>query len=222
MNNGVRVVVGDDSLVMREGVVRVLSDLGFEVTATASDADELLCAVDEMRPDVALVDIRMPPSMTDEGLRAASEIGDRFPEVGVVVFSQYVEPGYALRLLSDGPPGRGYLLKDHVADLDSFAEAVGHVASGGTYVDPAVVERLVDQGRGAGALAELTDRELDVLRLMAEGRSNGGICSALTLSPRTVETHVRTIMTKLGLAQEPEHHRRVLAVLAFLRSGRAS
>ena len=213
----IRVVVGDDSVVVRTGIVRVLEDLGFTVVAAASDGRELVQAVEDTRPDVALVDIRMPPSMTDEGLRAAAVLAQRCPGVGVMVFSQHVEAGYAMRLLADGTPGRGYMLKDHVADLDTFAGAVTRVASGDTYVDPAVVQRLVGPRRSTGPLAGLTDREREVLTLMAEGRSNGGICASLSLSPRTVEAHVRTIMIKLGLSQQTEDHRRVLAVLAYLR-----
>ena len=218
----VRIVVADDSVVMREGVVRLLEDLGFEVAATAGNAPELVDAVGALRPDIALVDIRMPPSMTDEGLQAASAIAERFPETGVMVFSQHVEAGYAARLLAHGTPGRGYLLKDRVADLDTFADAVVHVAKGGTYVDPAVVEHLIVGRRGWGSLSMLTERELDILKLMAEGLSNAGICGRLTLSPRTVEAHVRTIMIKLGLPQQADGHRRVLAVLAYLRGVTAS
>lgn len=216
---GRRIVVGDDSVIVREGLVHLLRDLGFDVVATAGDGDELLQVVEASRPDLALVDVRMPPTMTDEGLRAAAAIGERYPNVGVVVLSQYVEAAYVMRLLADGTPGRGYLLKDHVADLDAFADALNAVATGGTYIDSMVVEGLLGQRHINDSLAELTEREREILALMAQGRSNAGICAMLSLSPRTVETHVRMIMLKLGLPQQSEDHRRVLAVLAYLRSG---
>jgi len=213
-----RVVVADDSVLFREGVVRVLAEVGFEVVGQAGDAAELIKLVEREQPDAAIVDIRMPPTRTDEGLRAAMDIGQSYPSVGVLVLSHYLDPEYALRLLRHGPPGRGYLLKDRVSDLESFADAVATVADGGSVVDPEVVAPLVLKGGRAGPLGELTDRELGILALMAQGRSNAGICDMLTLSPRTVESHVRVILRKLGLDQGEDNHRRVLAVLAYLRA----
>lgn len=213
-----RVVVADDSLLFREGVVRVLDELGFEVVAQASDGEELLRLVAKHVPDIAIVDIRMPPTHTDEGLRAAAEIGAAHPGVGVLVLSHYLDSNYALRLLRNGDPGRGYLVKDRVADLESFGEAVRLVASGGTVVDPDVVAPLVGGRQLPPVLAQLSGREVEILALMAQGRSNAGICERLVLSPRTIESHVRVIMRKLGLGQADDNHRRVLAVLAYLRA----
>jgi DNA-binding NarL/FixJ family response regulator len=213
-----RVVVADDSLLFREGLVRVLDELEFDVAGQVDNADDLLAMVAADRPDVAIVDIRMPPTRTDEGLRAAMEIGHRHPGVGVVVLSHYIDADYALRLLGNGGTGKGYLLKDRVGDLGSFGEAIRRVAAGGSMVDPEVVTALVGRRRPV-ELAELTEREIEILGLMAEGRSNAGICDRLVLSPRTVESHVRTIMHKLGLAPAEDDHRRVLAVLAYLRAG---
>jgi DNA-binding NarL/FixJ family response regulator len=214
----VRLVVADDSLLFREGLVRVLGDLGFDVVGSVGTADDLLRAVGEVAPDAALVDIRMPPSYTDEGLRAAIEIERGFPQVAVVVLSQYVEAGYALRLLERGTAGRGYLLKDRVGDLDAFADAIHRVAAGGSVVDPEVVSSLVATRRERSPLEELSEREHEILALMAEGRSNAGICERLVLSPRTVESHVRTIFQKLDLSPADDDHRRVLAVLTYLRA----
>ena len=213
-----RLIVADDSLLFREGLVRVLGDLGFEVVARADNADDLVRRVGGLNPDVAVVDIRMPPTFSDEGLVAAQAIGDRHPHVGVLVLSQYVESAYAMRLLEDRSTGRGYLLKDRVSDLDSLADAIRRVGEGGSVVDPEVVSALVGRRREPGALDELTDREREILGLMAEGRSNHGICEQLVLSPRTVESHVRTIFRKLGLGETEDDHRRVLAVLAYLRA----
>ncbi len=213
-----RLIVADDSLLFREGLVRLLSEQEFEVLAQADNAEDLVRRVGGLRPDAALVDIRMPPTFTDEGLRAALEIGERYPGVGVVVLSQYVESGYAMRLLEQGSAGRGYLLKDRVGDLDGFADAIRRVGDGGSVVDPEVVAALVARRRPAGPLDELTERERECLALMAEGRSNTGICERIHLSPRTVESHVRTIFRKLDLDETHDDHRRVLAVLAYLRA----
>lgn len=212
-----RVVVADDSVLFREGIVRVLDELDFEVVGQAGDAEELLEFVHDQSPDVAIVDIRMPPTRTEEGLRAAREIGESYPGVGVLVLSHYLDSEYALRLLRGGDPGRGYLVKDRIADLESFGDAIRQVAAGGSVVDPQVIAPLV-AGRMPAALMQLTDREVEILSLMAEGRSNAGICERLTLSPRTIESHVRVIMRKLGLDQAEDNHRRVLAVLAYLRA----
>jgi DNA-binding NarL/FixJ family response regulator len=214
----VRLIVADDAVLFREGLVRVLAEKDFDVVAQVPDADELLRRVTGLRPDVVIVDIRMPPTHTDEGLRAALEIGRRHPGVGVLVLSQYLQAEYAVRLLKSGTAGRGYVLKDRVSDLDAFAEAVRRVGSGGSVVDPQVVSLLVDRRNGNGLLTSLTVREREILAMMAEGRSNGWICEHLVLSPRTIETHVGNIFGKLGLKDTDEGHRRVLAVLAFLRA----
>jgi len=214
----VRLIVADDSLLFREGLVRLLSEQKFDVLAQADNAEDLLRRVGGLRPEAVLVDIRMPPTYSDEGLRAALEIGERYPGVGVMVLSQYIESGYAMRLLEHGSRGRGYLLKDRVSDLDGFADAIRRVAQGGSVVDPELVAALVDRRRAPGPLDELTDRERQTLALMAEGRSNAGICEQVFLSPRTVESHVRTIFRKLDLDETHDDHRRVLAVLAYLRA----
>lgn len=213
-----RLIVADDSLLFREGVVRLLGEQNFDVLAQADNAEDLVRRVGGLRPDAVLVDMRMPPSFTDEGLQAALEIGERHPGVGVVVLSQHIESGYAMQLLKHEGAGRGYLLKDRVGDLDTFAEAIRRVGDGGSVVDPEVVAALVDRQRPAGPLDELTERERQCLALMAEGRSNAGICERISLSPRTVESHVRTIFRKLDLGDTHDDHRRVLAVLAYLRS----
>lgn len=212
-----RVIVADDSLLFREGLVRVLSEQDFEIVAQTDNAQDLVRRVGGLKPDVAIVDIRMPPTHTDEGLQAAREIGVRHPRVGVVILSQYLESSYAMRLLEDGTTGRGYLLKDRVGDLHVFAAAIRRVGSGGTVVDPEVVAALVERRSTTGPLHELTGREREILALAAEGRSNAGICERLVLSPRTVETHIRAIFQKLGLPAASDDHRRVLAVLAHLR-----
>jgi DNA-binding NarL/FixJ family response regulator len=212
-----RLIIADDSLLFREGLARVLADLGFEVVAQTDNADDLVRRIGGLHPDVALVDMKMPPSFTDEGVQAAVRIGERHPEVGVAVLSQYIEATYAMRLLEEGGAGRGYLLKDRVADLDAFADAIRRVGEGGSVVDSEVVAALVGRRREVGPLDELSEREREILAQMAEGRSNAGICERLYLSPRTVESHVRTIFRKLGLAETHDDHRRVLAVLAYLR-----
>ncbi|MDQ2759962.1 MAG: response regulator transcription factor [Actinomycetota bacterium] len=213
-----RLIVADDSLLFREGVVRLLGEQGFDVLAQAYNAEDLVRRVSGLRPDAALVDMRMPPSFTDEGLKAALEIGERHPAVGVLVLSQYIESGYAMQLLKHAGAGRGYLLKDRVGDLETFAEAIRRVGEGGSVIDPAVIAALVDRQRPAGPLDELTQRERQCLALMAEGRSNAGICERISISPRTVESHIRTIFHKLELGDADDDHRRVLAVLAYLRS----
>jgi DNA-binding NarL/FixJ family response regulator len=213
----VRVVIAEDSALLREGLARILADGGFDVVAQARDADELLRAIRMDTPDVAVVDIRMPPSHTDEGARAAREIRERHRSVGVLVLSQVVEAAHALDLFSDRPDGFGYLLKDRVLEIEDFLESVRRVGRGGTAIDPEVIAQLFGRRREEGPLAELSPREREVLALMAEGLSNQGICRRLFLSPKTVETHVNAIFTKLRLAPAPDDHRRVLAVLAFLR-----
>jgi DNA-binding NarL/FixJ family response regulator len=214
----VRVVIAEDSVLMREGLSRVLEDEGLEVAAAVGTAAELLKAVGWAKPDVAILDVRMPPTQTDEGARAAAELREKSPEVGILLLSQIVEPRHALRLFSESPEGFGYLLKDRVLEIDDFVDAVRRVARGGTAIDPEVVRQLL--GRLDGPLGDLSPREREVLALMAEGRSNQAICRALFLSPKTVETHVKSIFTKLRLAPAPDDHRRVLAVLAFLQSNR--
>jgi DNA-binding NarL/FixJ family response regulator len=213
-----RVMLADDSILLREGVARLLSDAGFAILSQHGNADDLLDAVRTDPPDVAIVDIRMPPTHTDEGLRAAHQIRTERPEVGVLLLSQYVETDYAMELMSEGAAGLGYLLKDRVANLQEFTDAVRRVAAGGSVIDPEVVSRLVGRARRASPIDALSEREREVLALMAEGRSNQAISEGLFLSPKTVEGHVRNIFTKLGLADTPDDHRRVLAVLTFLRS----
>jgi DNA-binding NarL/FixJ family response regulator len=213
-----RVVIADDSALLREGVARILADDGFEVVAQARDADELLRDVRRLEPDLAIVDIRMPPTHTDEGARAARQIRAEHPEVAVLVLSQFVEAGHALALVSERPEGFGYLLKDRVLEIDDFLDSVRRVGRGGSAIDPAVISQLFGRRREHDPLEELTPREREVLGLMAEGLSNGGICRRLFLSPKTVETHVNSIFGKLRLMPAEDDHRRVLAVLAFLNS----
>jgi DNA-binding NarL/FixJ family response regulator len=213
-----RVVIADDSVLLREGLVRVVAEGGFDVVDHVGNADELLDAVRREEPDVAIVDVRMPPTYTDEGARAAREIRERYPDVGVLVLSQVVEPTHALALFTDNAEGFGYLLKDRVVEIDEFLDAIRRVARGGTAIDPEVIAELVGRRRDDGPIGELTPREREVLGLMAEGRSNQAISQKLFLSTRTIETHVNSIFLKLGLLPAPDDHRRVLAVLAFLRA----
>jgi DNA-binding NarL/FixJ family response regulator len=212
-----RVVIAEDSVLLREGLVRLLTDSGCEVVATAGDGPGLIAAVEQHRPDVSVVDVRMPPSFRDEGLRAAIEARRRVPGSPILVLSQYVEEQYAGELLESGADGVGYLLKDRVADVADFIGALRQVAAGGTVLDPEVVAQLVVRRRRAARLDALSDREREVLGLMAEGRSNSAIASVLSVSDGTVEKHVTSIFGKLSLAPTDEHHRRVLAVLAYLR-----
>jgi DNA-binding NarL/FixJ family response regulator len=213
-----RVVVAEDSVLLREGIVRLLQDAGFDVVGQVGDAEQLVRMVAAFRPDAAVIDIRMPPTNTDDGLRAALEIRKQVPETGVLILSQYVEAGYALELISDTSGGVGYLLKDRVADVERFVDAVRQVATGGSVLDPEVVASLVGRRRRNDPLAVLTPREREVLQLMAEGRSNQGIAERLVITERAVEKHVTAILDKLGLAPTPDDHRRVLAVLTFLRA----
>jgi DNA-binding NarL/FixJ family response regulator len=213
----IRVVIAEDSLLLREGVARLLEDAGFQVVGQAGDAEELLLKVRSYSPQVAIIDIRMPPTHTDEGLRAAQEIREQHPGVGVLVLSQYVESGYALDLLQESAEGVGYLLKDRVADVKEFAAAVKRVAEGGSALDPEVVSRLVGRQRSEDPLSQLTPREREVLQLMAEGRSNHAIAERLVVTERAVEKHVTSIFQKLRLPTAADDHRRVLAVLAYLR-----
>ncbi|HET7247671.1 MAG TPA: response regulator transcription factor [Streptosporangiaceae bacterium] len=213
-----RVVIADDAMLIREGAARLLADAGVEVAGTAGDAQDLLRLVATEQPDVAIVDIRMPPTHTDEGLVAAEQIRSRHPGVGVLVLSQYLESRYATRLLEQHPQGRGYLLKERVSDIGALKDAIARIAEGECVLDPTIVARLIKRPRHRRPIDELTDREREVLALIAEGRSNQGISQILVLSPKTVEAHVGRILAKLGLDDTPDYHRRVLAVLAFLRS----
>jgi DNA-binding NarL/FixJ family response regulator len=212
-----RVVIADDSVLLREGIARLLEEAGFDVVGQAGNAEELLLKVRSYAPAVALVDIRMPPTHTDEGLRAAREIREKHPQTGVLVLSQYVEPDYALDLLSGSAEGVGYLLKDRVSDVGEFAAAVRRVAEGGSALDPEVVALLVGRRRKDDPISDLTPREREVLGLMAEGRSNQAICERLFITQRAVEKHVTSIFVKLRLPADAGDHRRVLAVLAYLR-----
>ena len=212
-----RVVIADDAPLIREGVARLLTENGVEVVDQAGDADALLRSVRDLSPDVALVDIRMPPTHTDEGLRAAHEIRSRYPGTAVLVLSQHLEPEYALRLIEEKPDRTGYLMKERVGRIEQLLDAVQRVAAGGCVIDRAVVDDLLARRRRVDPIEELTSREREILALMAEGRSNQGICRALWLSPKTVETHIRGAFAKLGIREAPEDNRRVLAVLAYLQ-----
>ena len=213
-----RVVIADDAMLIREGTARLLEEAGVEVAGKACDAQQLLRIVATEHPDVAIVDIKMPPTHTDEGLAAAEQIRSTHPGVGVLVLSQYLDSRYATRLLEHHPEARGYLLKERVLDIGVLKDAIQRIAEGECVLDPTIVTRLIKRQRHRGPLDDLTDREREVLALIAEGRSNLGIAQALVLSPKTVEAHVGRIMAKLGLGDTPDYHRRVLAVLAFLRA----
>ena len=213
-----RVVIADDAMLIREGTARLLEDADVEVAGMAGDAQDLLRLVATEHPDVAIVDIKMPPTHTDEGLVAADQIRSCHPGVGVLVLSQYLESRYATRLLEQHPEGRGYLLKERVSDIGALKDAIARIAEGECVLDPTIVARLIKRPRHCRPIDELTDREREVLALIAEGRSNQGISQILVLSPKTVEAHVGRILAKLGLDGTPDYHRRVLAVLAFLRS----
>jgi DNA-binding NarL/FixJ family response regulator len=212
-----RVVVADDSTLLREGVVRLLEEAGLEVVGQAADAEDLLRKVRAHKPDVAIVDVRMPPTHTDEGLRAAREIRAELPEVSVLVLSQYVEVTYARELLADSAEGLGYLLKDRVADVGALTDAVRRVGAGGSALDPEVVSQMLGRRRQEDPLEELTPREREVLGLIAEGHSNAAIARLLVVTPGAVEKHTQHIFAKLGLAQDDDQHRRVMATLAYLR-----
>jgi len=212
-----RVVVADDVMLTREGIVRLLHDAGIEVVAEAEDAEALLQHVRSTHPDVAIVDIRMPPTNTDEGLVAARAIRTEQPDVGVLLLSHYVEPSYAMRLIEDQPERVGYLLKDRVSDIAVVVDALRRIVEGETVIDPTIVSRLVGRRRREDPLGRLTEREREVLGLIAEGMSNKAIAARLYVTERTVEAHVTQIFQKLGLPESPDQHRRVLAVLAFLR-----
>jgi DNA-binding NarL/FixJ family response regulator len=217
-NTALRVVIAEDAAILRDGLAQLLGDRGYDVVAVVGDPDALRRAVGEHRPDVAIVDVRMPPTHTDEGLRAALAIRSDHPEVGVLVFSQYIETRYATELLRGTPAGVGYLLKDRVADIAEFAEALDRVATGGTALDPEVVSQLLSASRSVDDIAALSPRERDVLSLMAEGRSNAGIAEMLVVSDGAVEKHIANIFAKLGLAPSETDNRRVLAVLRYLQA----
>ena len=210
-------MIADDAALIREGVARLLTESGLEVVEQVADAEALLVSVRDRRPDVALVDIRMPPTHTDEGLRAAGEIRSRYPETAVLVLSQHLEPAYAMRLIEERPESVGYLMKERVGRVQELLDAVQRVAAGECVVDRALVDELIARRRRVDPLDELTPREREVLALIAEGRSNQGICRTLWLSPKTVETHIRSAFSKLGIKEAPEDNRRVLAVLTYLR-----
>ena len=217
MTEPLRVVIGEDDVLMREGIARLLSEAGFDVVSQAGDADGFLRKALGHRPDVAVVDIQMPPGRGDDGLRAALELRRRLPETGVLVLSQYYEEQYALDLIGDSAEGVGYLLKERVGDVEAFRDAVSRVAAGGSALDPEVVGRMLWRRRGKGPLDELTPRERDVLAHLAEGKSNQGIAEALVVTSAAVEKHVTSIFQKLGLQTSATEHRRVLAALTYLR-----
>ncbi len=212
----IRIVVGEDQPIVREGIVRVLEEAGFDVVGVAADAEDLVRKARAHRPDVVVTDIQMPPTSSDDGLRAANQIRSEQSGIGILVLSQYLESRYALELVSEGADGVGYLLKDRVGDLDLFTEAVRRVAAGGSALDPQVVQTMVDRPRVESPLDELTPREREVLALMAQGRSNQAIADHLVVTVAAIERHVTSIFSKLELHQSPEDHRRVLAVLTYL------
>ena len=218
MTQAVRVVIGEDDLLMREGVTRLLAEAGFDVVAQAADAEDFLRKALAHRPDVAVVDVRMPPGRQDDGLRAALELRARRPDVGILVLSQYYEASYALNLIGDSAEGVGYLLKERVGDVDAFTDAVSRVAAGGSALDPEVVGRMLGRRGPESPLEELSPREREVLASLAEGKSNRGIARALVVTEAAIEKHVTNIFNKLHLAHEPNEHRRVLATLAYLRN----
>ena len=213
-----RLVIADDEVLFRQGVARLLTDAAFEVVATAGTRDELIQAVERHRPDVAIVDIRMPPTHTDEGLTASQELRRSQPELGILILSHYLESRYAMRLLQDQPERAGYLLKERVSDLAVLTDALRRIDEGECVLDPTIVARLIGRRRNPNPLVDLSEREVEVLGLMAEGRSNHAVGELLFVSPKTVESHVRQIFMKLGLEETPDDHRRVLAVLAYLRA----
>jgi DNA-binding NarL/FixJ family response regulator len=213
----VRVVIGEDDVLMREGIARILAEAGLEVVAQSGDADDLLRKALAHRPEVVVADVQMPPAHGDDGLRAALEVRRRVPETGVLILSQYYEEDYALELIGDRPEGVGYLLKERVGDVDAFIQAVARVAAGGSALDPEVVGRMLGRRRGGGPLEQLSPRERDVLASMAEGKSNQGIADALVVTEAAVEKHVTRIFQKLGLGPTATEHRRVRAVLAYLQ-----
>ena len=214
-----RAVIAEDSVLLRAGLIRLLAEAEIEVVGEAGDAEDLLRKTRAHKPDVVITDIRMPPGQSDEGLRAAQVIRGDMPDVGVLVLSQYVEEEYVMELLSDSPDGVGYLLKDRVADVERFVQAVERVAEGGSALDPEVVSHMLGRRRREDPLEELTPREREVLGLMAEGFSNSAIAARLVVTERAVEKHVTNIFGKLGFTSEPDHHRRVLAVLTYVNSG---
>jgi DNA-binding NarL/FixJ family response regulator len=213
-----RVAIADDEVLLREGLERLLGEAGVEVVVSTGEPAELIRRVGLTRPDAAIVDIKMPPTHTDEGIRAAQELRRSHPELGVLVLSHYLDSRYAARLLEELPSGAGYLLKERVSDVAVLVDALNRVREGECVVDPTIVARLMARRRASGPIGELTAREREVLALMAEGYANAAICERLYLSPKTIETHVRQIFLKLGLREAPDQHRRVSAVLAFLRS----
>jgi DNA-binding NarL/FixJ family response regulator len=214
-----RVVLADDEALLREGLARLLAEAGFEVSGTARDAAGLLRLVEARRPDLAITDIKMPPSHTDEGLAAAQEIRRRFPQIGVLVLSHYLESRYAMSLVEELPERSGDRLKDRVSESGSLTDALRRIGDGECVIDPTIVSRLLGHRRNAGALGELTPREREVLALMAEGHSNHGISEQLFLSPKTLEGHIGNIFRKLDIGEAPAYHRRVVAVLTYLRAG---
>jgi DNA-binding NarL/FixJ family response regulator len=214
----VRAVIAEDSVLLREGLIRLLTEAGIEIVGQAGDADDLLRKTRAHKPDVVVTDIRMPPTQTDEGLRAAQVIRAELPHTGVVVLSQYVEETYVMELLGDDAGGVGYLLKDRISDIERFVDAVERVGHGGSALDPEVVSHMLGRRRREDPLSELTPREREVLSLMAEGRSNHAIAAQLVVTERAIEKHVTNIFGKLGFTSAPDDHRRVLAVLAYVRS----